>query len=57
MSTLNIVRSQPDEMVERFIQAFSTDETDTVVSLYEGNVDWAELVDAIFRHDKVISWW
>jgi hypothetical protein len=57
MSTLNIVRSAPDEMVERFIKAFSTEEGDTVVSLYEGNVDWAGLVDAIFSHDKVISWW
>jgi hypothetical protein len=57
MSTLNIVRSAPDEMVERFISALSAEEGDTVVSLYEGNVDWAALVDAIFSHDKVISWW
>ena len=24
---------------------------------YQGNVDWAELVDEIFAHDKVICWW
>lgn len=57
MTTLNIIRSKPDEMVERFVKAFSTEDGDTVFPLYEGNVDWAELVDAIFSHDKVISWW
>jgi hypothetical protein len=57
MTTLNIVRSQPDDMVERFVTALSAEEGDTVVLLYEGNVNWDDLVDAIFSHDRVISWW
>ena len=57
MTTLNIVRTQPDDMVEGFIKAFSAEDGDTIVRLYEGNVNWGDLVDAIFSHDKVVSWW
>jgi hypothetical protein len=56
MATLNIVRSKPDKDVEKLIAAFSSGEH-TTVRLYEGKVDWAWLVDQIFLHDKVISWW
>lgn len=56
MATLNIVRSKPNQDVERLIAAFSSEEN-TTVRLYEGEVDWAWLVDQIFLHDKVISWW
>ena len=28
-----------------------------VAALYQVNMDWPKLVDDIFEHDKVISWW
>ncbi len=27
------------------------------VKLYEGSVDYRELIALIFNHDKVVSWW
>ena len=56
MKVLNILKSEPDETVEELRQAFADDEVETV-SLYEGDVDWAALVDRIFSADKVICWW
>ena len=56
MAILNIIRSKPDKDVEKLIDAFSSGEN-TTLRLYEGEVDWAWLVDQIFLHDKVISWW
>ena len=56
MNVLHILKSEPDETVEELLEAFRDEET-TTVPLYEGNVDWADLVDAIFASDKVICWW
>lgn len=57
MKVLNIVRSTPDDLEKQLIDAFSRGESDKVITLYEGNVDWSSLVDEIFTHDKVICWW
>jgi len=56
MKVLQILKSEPDESVESFLKGFSDDEVKTVL-LFEGEVDWASLVDDIFSHDKVICWW
>ncbi|MBW2603188.1 MAG: hypothetical protein JRE28_02575 [Deltaproteobacteria bacterium] len=57
MKVLNIVRSEPDDVVKPFIKAFSEGGEDKVIGLYEGDVDWPDLVDKIFAYDKVICWW
>ena len=56
MKLLHILKSEPDESVEEILEAFAEDEV-TTVRLFEGEVDWASLVDEIFSHDKVICWW
>ena len=56
MRVLHILKTEPDETVEEFMQAFTDDEV-TTVPLYEGEVDWEALVDQIFSHDKIIGWW
>jgi hypothetical protein len=57
MKVLNIVRSEPDDMIKKCIEAFSENKEDKVVSLYDENVDWNGIVDDIFSYDKVICWW
>lgn len=57
MKVLNILRSEPDEIASQCLEAFSSEEGAKKVALYDGNVDWAELVDEIFTHDKIICWW
>jgi hypothetical protein len=57
MKVLNIVRSEPDEMIQKFVEAFSENNKDKVVALYKKDVDWEEVVDDIFAHDRVICWW
>ena len=57
MKILHILRSEPDETVEKLSAALSKDSTTTVTPLYQGDVDWKALVDDIFTHDKIICWW
>ena len=57
MKILHILRSEPDETVEKLSAALSRENTATVTPLYQGDVDWEALVDDIYSHDKVICWW
>ena len=57
MKVLNILRSEPDETVEKLGEAVSRDNQSSVTMLYGDDVDWEKLVDEIFLHDKVICWW
>ena len=54
---LHILRSEPDETVEKFTVSMNMDNTASVVMLYDDPVDWPALVDKIFENDKVICWW
>ena len=57
MKVLHILRSEPDETVEKITAFLSMENTASVAMLYEKPVDWAALVDKIFENDKVICWW
>lgn len=54
---LHILRSEPDETVQKLTAVMSMDNAAAVVMLYEDPVDWPALVDEIFENDKVICWW
>ena len=57
MRVLHLLRSEPDDTVEKITDVMSEDNTTTVVSLYEETVDWSALVDQIFENDRVVCWW
>lgn len=57
MKVLHILRSEPDETVEKLCESLSRNNTASVVMLYEEPVDWSGLVDKIFENDKVVCWW
>ena len=67
MQTLHILRSEPDEWVEKFINAISGEEGAMVVPLYSNYLyqggaeknpeDWQMLVENIFKSSRVICWW
>lgn len=57
MKILYILRTRPDVTVEKFMQTITNGDQSQVRKLYEDKVDWSKLVDDIFHHDKVISWW
>ncbi len=56
MSTLHILRSEPDDQVRELIQEVTPGEVRTA-ALYGEPVDYDTLLQEIFNHDHVISWW
>ena len=59
MKILHILKTEPDNTTRALISAFggSQDEEETVFKLYDEQADCEKLIDLIFEHDKVISWW
>ena len=57
MKILYVLRTRPDVTVEKFMQTVTNGDQSQVRKLYEDKIDWPKLVDDIFDHDKVISWW
>jgi len=57
MKILQLLRSEPLEEINAFIQIVSKDNESTVVELFCEDVDWSDVVDKIFDHEKVICWW
>ena len=58
---LHLLRTEPDETMEKIIEALTEDRGATVVCLYQDGisntpVNWRRVVDDIFSHDKVICW-
>jgi hypothetical protein len=57
MDILHILRSAPDAATEKMMSELSSDERSDVIKLYEENIDWDAVVDALFSHDRVVCWW
>jgi hypothetical protein len=57
MKLLHIFRSIPTEEVQLLTKILSEENETTQFPLHEEAVDYNRLVELIFSHDKVISWW
>ncbi len=57
MKILHIYRSEPDDNTETLAGLLSEGEETTEYSLYDAQADYEKLVDMIFEHDRVVTWW
>ncbi len=58
MKTLHILKTTPDDETNSLMAMLVNQEEETAIfRLYEEPADYDELLDLIFEHDKVISWW
>ena len=51
------MRSEPDKTTESLMNILSEGEESSIFPLYDEQADYEKLIDMIFEHDKVISWW
>jgi hypothetical protein len=57
MKILHIFRTEPDETVKNIVKTTTNGDESKVLELYKGDIDWSCVVDDIFSHEKMISWW
>jgi len=54
---LHILKTEPDDLQMTLMENLSKSSTSRQFPLYGENVDYDKLVDLIFEHDQVITWW
>jgi len=58
MKTLHIIKTEPEDHTEKLMSMLlGSERKATVFNLYTESADYEKLLDLIFEHDKVISWW
>ena len=57
MKILHILREEPDATIKDIVASTTNGDQSKTTELYSGDIDWSQLVDEIFSHDKVICWW
>lgn len=57
MKILHVFKTEPDEVTKTLVEVISKGEDSTTFELYKEDVDYGKLLDLVFEHDKVISWW
>ena len=60
MKTLHILKTKPNHNTKILMSAMGSsqvEEKDTVFELYDAQADYEKLIDLIFEHKKIISWW
>ncbi|MBW1730205.1 MAG: hypothetical protein JRJ75_04910 [Deltaproteobacteria bacterium] len=57
MKILHIFKSEPDETTKILVDIVSNGKETTFFDLFKDDTDYDELIDLIFEHDKVITWW
>ena len=56
MKHLQIVKTQPNQATLFLMDALAQGKEATRFNLYEDR-DYARLVELIFAHDEIVSWW
>jgi hypothetical protein len=59
MNVLHILKTETDNNTKTLMSAFNKSEgwESTEFMLYDELADYEKLIDLIFEHDKIISWW
>ncbi len=57
MELLHIRRSRPEDQTRKLIDGMSKGKKVREVPLYDGRVDYDQLVKDVFEAQKVICWW
>lgn len=58
MKILHILKTEPDDATKAIVSALNMpDEKDSTVIRLNDSTDYEQLIDLLFTHDKVITWW
>ncbi len=57
MKILQVLKSEPDEIIETLMGSSSEDREVQQFEMYKADVDYDKFIDLVFKHDKIICWW
>jgi hypothetical protein len=59
MKILHILKTEPDNNTKALMTALGEPQgkETTVFTLFDERADYEKLIDLIFQHEKIFSWW
>ncbi|UCF82461.1 MAG: hypothetical protein JSV50_14855 [Desulfobacteraceae bacterium] len=59
MKILHILKTEPDNNTKNLMNTLgeSRGKETTVFALFDERADYEKLIDLIFEHEKIFSWW
>ncbi len=57
MKILHVFKKEPDDEVKKLMEVMSEGEESKQFGLDKADANYEELIDLIFAHDQVVSWW
>lgn len=57
MKLLHVIKSKPDDITRKLVEGLSEGCEARQFELYQGEVDYDELIKQVFESEKVICWW
>ena len=59
MKILHILKTEPDNNTKSLMNALGEQQgkETTVFALFDERADYEKLIDLIFEHEKIFSWW
>jgi hypothetical protein len=57
MTTLHILRSEPDALTRALIDGLNAKGENDEIDLYGESVDYRSLVESVMHSERVICWW
>lgn len=57
MKILHVFKKEPDDEVKKLMEVMSEGEESKQFELYKADANYEELIDLVFAHDKVVTWW
>ena len=57
MKLLHVLRSEPNDEVRKLMRILSDETEPAKFELYKKAVNYEKLIDLVFEHDRVVTWW
>ncbi len=57
MKLLHVLKSEPDEITKKLMDGLSEGHEVRQFEMHKSDVDYDQLVELVFDHEKVICWW
>ena len=57
MKLLHVLRSEPNDEVRKLMRILSDETESAKFELYKKAVNYEKLIDLVFEHDRVVTWW
>ena len=57
MKILHIYKTEPDDITLTLVEKMSEGDEISTFELYRDDADYDKLIEIVFEHEKIVTWW